>query len=70
MNLTLAVNIGLRDAEAFKLARTLEGESVDVPADVADVLLKRGWAVPATVQAVPDPPKVKAVPPPAKNGNG
>lgn len=42
--LKLLLNIGKRDAQRLGLQETLAGKSVSVAADVADEMLRRGWA--------------------------
>ena len=44
MTLRLTLNIGTEDARRLGLKATHEGETVDVSGEVAEELLKRGWA--------------------------
>jgi hypothetical protein len=43
-SLKLALNIGVPDAKRLGLTKTAQGETVSVSGEVADELLKRGWA--------------------------
>jgi hypothetical protein len=58
MRVRLTVNIGHNDARRLGLTALREGSVVDVPDNVGDELLSRGWAgggeVPDTLEAVPD----------------
>ncbi len=56
MTLKLTLNIGTEDAKRLGLKATHEGEAVDVSGEVAEELLKRGWATEELG------PKVKTVP--------
>ncbi len=62
MKLKLTLNIGKDDARALSLRKTNEGDVVDVPPDVADVLLKRGWGVDPSAAPEDDRVDLRAVP--------
>lgn len=67
MRLILAANIGTADALRFGLAKTHEGDPVDVAPNVAAVLLRRGWATeaPAEVPEADSEPEAQAAADPA-----
>jgi hypothetical protein len=74
MKLTLATNIGAKDAKRLGLDKTLRGDAVTVKDDVADLLLKNGWAVRTDGKAKAPVEAEDAIdenpPPAAKDGGG
>jgi hypothetical protein len=46
MKLKLTLNIGKLDATRLGLEETVEGKTVDVRKEVADELIRKGWALP------------------------
>lgn len=64
--LKLTLNIGVKDARRLNLEKTLEGQTVSVEKEVADELLRNGWAVEPTAKVeVPGVPGVPGAPAPA-----
>jgi hypothetical protein len=53
-SLKLALNIGVPDAKRLGLTKTMQGETVSVSGEVADELLKRGWAFDPSTGALSD----------------
>lgn len=67
MKLTLALNIGSRDAKRLGLKKTQRGDEVSASKEVEDILLKNGWAIRSGADG-PDPEAVKIARQPTNAG--